>query len=217
MNKLRKIKQNSIELIVALSVFVLTLTFLGYQSSKSPQILGENTTVTANVYACRLDILVQPEQRTIGNWPTYLNVKIHSEDGNSLIGNFDTNTDNFGFASVNLCDLATPIYLTAGTYIFEIKGYSHLTKLFLEVTGFTKVLNIIDFTIQGELIAGDTNTPQDDEINSLDSTHLIRTIGEVNGNPNYNIKYDLNLDGVINNLDIEILIDNFYKQGESLN
>jgi hypothetical protein len=201
--------------IIALVIGIIGSIWLVLEQRQG-QILGA-TDIKANVYACQLEILVKPEERFIGNWPTIIDVEILNSTNDNLIGEFQTTTDNFGFASVDLCNLIPPIHLVSGTYTFSIKGYSHLTKLFVEVDGFNRALNSIDFSPSGELIPGDVNFPADDEINSLDSTHIIRTLGKNTVDPEYNTRYDLNLDGAINNTDIEILINNFYKQGDSLN
>jgi len=216
MNNKTKSRINTLFIVLFSTFIFLTSVYLGLSSKKKHRILGDHTDITATVYGCQLDILIQPEARAIGNWPTLISLEIYSMS-NNLLGQVDATTDNFGFVSINLCDQAPPIYLTQGDYNLLVKGHSHLTKKFEQITGFTKVLTVLDLTTEGELFAGDINTPQDDEVNALDATHIIRTLNTIDGiNPEYNNQYDLDLNGIIDINDLNILINHFYQIGESL-
>lgn len=220
LNKLKNLLNNkylalSAALLLSLSS-LLILTSRGIGSKVSPQVLGESETV-ASVYGCLLDFRVQPEARVGGNYFTDVTVDIYDPTNTTNFGTFDTSIDANGFSTNNICeDPLVPIYMNYGFYNFFIKGRSHITKAYNNFESFEKVLSDLDFTSTGQvLIAGDTNSPRDDEINSLDITHLIRTLGSVDGiDIEYNNDYDLNNDNNIDQDDTDILINNFYEIGD---
>ncbi|MBD3363126.1 hypothetical protein GF362_05380 [Candidatus Dojkabacteria bacterium] len=214
----KKFKLQIIGLLCTTIISTIVSILLFYNKKSTPEVLGDIAT-QANVYGCRLDLTVKPEKREINNWSTDLDIEIYDETNTILKGTYSTTTNNLGKDSTNICeDLIPPIYLDTGYYYFYIKGKSHISKEYSLVYAFERVLTTIDFSTNNKLlIAGDTNSSRDDEINSLDITHLIRTLHKRNGiDPEYNDSYDLNLDGIINFDDTNILIDNFYLVGQNI-
>lgn len=97
-------------------------------------------------------------------------------------------------------------------YDISLKGRSHLTKFIrgFDMTGLTEA--VLDFTFDNSfnLLAGDVQFAKDDYINSLDlSAAAIKIFAS-------DLDADLNNDGIVNSLDITIIIANIFKGGENL-
>lgn len=174
----------------------------------------EDVNVTAGVFSCELNLHVRPEARAVNNWINEIDVEIY-DSSNSLVGQILTTTDNFGDDTTDLCLEAPPILLTGGEYDLYIDGKSHLRKKYDDINGFSNFITNIDtFALSGYLAAGDSSNIDDDEVNSLDFTNIIRSYGLTSIDIGFNDKYDLNMDGVINSGDINILAGNIYDVGE---
>jgi hypothetical protein len=206
---------------IILSLFSI-LYYCIYQihRPRNAEVLGLSSTVKTNVYSCVLELNVKPEKRVANEWANLINIDIFTNDNNKHLGKFQTTTDSNGDALFNLCeDTLPPIYLQNNTYNFYVKGHAHLTKLFQDLSGFEQVYTKLELARESSnyLVAGDINTIQDDKVNSLDITHVIKHLGFQNGiDPEYDQLYDLNYDGIIDFQDAQILISNFYQLGDQI-
>lgn len=104
---------------------------------------------------------------------------------------------------------STQLIVPVGTYDFSIKGLSHLRKVLRNVS-LPPGGGTADFTYGDTfaLLAGDTHESDDNLVNSLDLSTLLMMLNTGN------IKSDLNADGQVNSLDINILITNLSVWGE---
>lgn len=191
-------------------VFFGNLFFLDYYALDTVKVkaASQQVNISASVYTCNLTLTVRPEKRipVLNNWSNNNFIEIYNSS-NNLVASFNMNMNNFGIASIDLC--ANNIFLNEGTYNFYVRGFSHLRKLFPNV--FTFNLQNVNLNLTGTnnfLLAGEISNTFDNTINSLDISRLISKIYT------NDIKSDLNRDGIVDFLDINIIIVNFFKNGE---
>lgn len=101
--------------------------------------------------------------------------------------------------------------LPDGIYDISFKGLSHLTVVARNVRIDASV-EVIDFSFGDQviLVAGDVHESKDNFINGLD---IAATTQVIYSN---DINADLNRDGIVNALDLSIVVGNLYKSGEPL-
>lgn len=145
----------------------------------------------------------QPQPSHINNWSTIAEIVIRDSATSNIVLSDTVTTNNFGEGTLTLSPTEN---VPAGNYNIFIKGYSHLTKEYPNIY-LSKIVENIDFTPYGDLLAGDTYT--DDQVNSLDVSTLL---SQLNSN---NYKNDLNQDALVNSLDISIQVYNMGKVGDA--
>jgi cysteine-rich repeat protein len=98
-----------------------------------------------------------------------------------------------------------------GTYDISLKGLSHLTRVIRGIV-ITNPEMTLDFTDANTtfVTAGDVHESKDDFINGLD----ISATAEQLYTSTFNA--DLNHDGIVNSLDLSIVIGNIYKRGQKI-
>lgn len=198
-------------------LFFLWLGFLCFnllsqqEEERDGQVLAasEDVNVITQIYGCILNLTAKPEKRipAINNWSAELTVEIYTSS-NTYLGNFVTNTDNFGQATVNICNEGFQLSGSAN-YNFYIKGQSNLKKLFSNLPAFEFATTTIDYTPGSvRLINGETSNVYDNKINTLDISTQVTKIGTSD------VKNDLNRDGEVNVLDLSNTITNFNLTGD---
>lgn len=203
--------------VISGSLFVLIVPILIYsiflkKDVGTTKILGD-INIQAVVNTCDFNIKVIPEDRTYVNYSTALRMEIENSNNNLEKYTFNVNTDANGEASINLC--ASGINVSKGVYLFHLWGLSHLGRIYGGYETFKYARDNIDFSVSGKnLIAGECGNVNDNKINSLDGSGVIKRLGTNVGNSGYSTKYDLNLDNQIDEADAQIIIRNFYKLGE---
>lgn len=190
-----------------LAAFVVLLRLL--TTGKVLPSVSDDVEVRALVQNCALRLKVYPEKRLprTGNWGTVLRIAVRDANTKTLI--FDTSnvaTSSSGEALIDLC--AADLVLENKAYDYYITAESHLQKYFAAIP-FDNATGYVDLTTGGRvLLAGDTNTAKDNEVNSLDISRQQVTFW---GNDSRN---DLNKDGKVNSLDMANVDDNFYLIGD---
>lgn len=174
-------------------------------------VLGIDTEVVIVSTQVRMEsiqFLVKPENRipVSGNWDTIITKfeLIPCSASNALFNYTDIPTNSSGIGTVII---PTEDVIDAASYKIKVKGYSHLTKEFGCYT-IQNIVNFIDFTPQGKLLAGDTSVVSDDYVNALD---LVNTASKIYM---FDYKNDLNQDGKINSLDLSNIIKNYFQKGD---
>lgn len=162
----------------------------------------------ADVSGCILELTVRPEKRipSVNNWGTIADFEVR-DSNNVVLQTFSSSTTNNGETTINLCDLGFNPKL--GNYNFYVKGFSHLAKLFSDITTFKYAINQLDLNPSGNfLFAGETSNIYDNYINSLDISNQLKNF--------YTSSYknDLNQDGIVNSLDFSNTIYNFFRKGD---
>lgn len=191
--------------IIYFLLLICSLTlFLGIPKSIAQQ---QDVNVSATVQPCILILLFQPSDRILGNFSTNADVSLRFSTTNNLLHNFNLTTDNSGSGVYDFC--ANSIFPVSGLYDFYIRGTSHLRKRISTVLTFTRATTTTDLRSPTNLlIAGETSNIFDNKINSLDISTQIRALGT------NNILNDLNQDGIVNELDLEITRRNFFLVGD---
>ncbi len=217
-NTKKLLKINFIGLIlIGISILLSVSSMIIIQTTHSGKVLSESVNISSNVYGCQMNLVVEPEERFLDNWTTDVLVKIYDNTNMINYGTFNSSVGIDGKNTINICDLIPPIYIGNNYYNYYIKGKSHLTRGYPNIYSFEKVEDTLNFTNIGQpLLAGDIDNLYDDEINSLDITHIIRILGKIDGvHMEYNDKYDLDFDGDIDIDDAEVLLKNIYLIGDS--
>ncbi|MCS7317421.1 MAG: hypothetical protein NZZ41_03750 [Candidatus Dojkabacteria bacterium] len=171
--------------------------------------VSQQVLISASIYTCNLTLVVKPEKRlpVNNNWSNTNQIQIEDINTNNIVASFSMNMNNLGIGTINLC--ANNIFLNEGNYNFYITGFSHLRKKFSNIYSFN-IQNIThDLTgTNNFLLAGEISNTFDNKINSLDVSKLIDNMYT------NDVKSDLNRDGSVNFLDINIIVTNFLKHGE---
>lgn len=188
-------------------LFLIIICF-GLVIVNLPVYAGKNTDVGAIVKLNQVNLTVHPEKRipATGNWSTTLRFQIRNCITSSVLysyNNITTNTSGQGTINIPNDQLINP-----DNYGFAVKGLSHLTKEYNCQIFADNVAEILDFTAEGDLLAGDTSNSTDDYINSLDLSNTLRNIYTSDA------KHDLNQDSTVNSLDISNLIFNIFLGGD---
>lgn len=193
---------------IAFLFLLLSVVLITYSKQPSPSTLGENIDIIAQVNTCILNLTVYPEGRVppINNWGTNADITVYNSL-NSLQFATSITTDNFGQTTINNCLLGS--YPEVGLYKFKVKAIAHLTRVFTNINSFYAYQSNIDLTSK-LLQAGETSIVVDDYINSLDLATQIKNFFL----PDY--QNDLNADGIVNVLDINLSVNNLFKAGETL-
>jgi hypothetical protein len=168
---------------------------------------GSNAvTVTATIPTCKLTLNIKPEKRIprVGNWETILNVEVRTSS-NVPILNATIPTDSQGTGTYDLC--ANNVYFPPDSYSFFIKGFSHLRRVFQDTPAFNSTTEF-SISFEPEMLAGETSIVYDNYINILDF------VTQINNLYSADYKNDLNQDGIVNSLDFNNIITNFYIAGE---
>ncbi|MCA9381370.1 hypothetical protein KC678_03835 [Candidatus Dojkabacteria bacterium] len=198
-----------IYLFIILNFVILVVLYYSGINNVQQSSAQDDVTVSANVVGCALELVVYPESRlpVSGNWGTNLNVEVYLDSTQDYLGTTTaTSADSNGKGVFDLC--SDGIFAGEDSYVFYIRGKSHLRKKFGPVTTFGGAVSYLNFSSSGGLIAGETSNVYDNYINSLDLATQIATL-ETNDDKN-----DLNQDGEVNVLDISVTIDNYFKSGD---
>lgn len=196
--------------IFYLSIFIfLVFNFEGKKAPSNKEkgaIQGENVNITARIKLQQIDFKVYPEKRVPkeNNWSTFVYFK--AKDLNSEQIHY-SGTDITNDQGEGKLILKPSENIPNGSQIVTIKGISHLSKRYR--INFTKQFEMFDFTIFGELLAGDTHKSQDNFINSLDISTLISNL------ETSDYISDLNRDSKVNSLDLSTQLYNLGKAGET--
>ena len=168
---------------------------------------NDNTVeVTSTVPPCVVTITVKPEKRIpqVNHWTNSTNFIINNSLAQQVYA-FSAIADENGQTTIDLC--ANNILLKPGVYSFNVKGFSHISKIFDNISTFNYQHTFIDLSANEErLLAGDTN--DDNIVNNLDISKTIQYLYSDD------IKNDLNRDGQVNSLDITNEISNLNKVGD---
>ena len=172
---------------------------------------SDDVQVQAIVEGCTLSITAHPEKRwpRVGNWDTYLTVKVYDTSDNFIGEYTDLSDEPNGTSTVDFCEV-TGVTPPPGNYRFFVRGYSHLYRDFGINYAFGGGVTALDFSTGGRILyAGETSNVFDNKINSLDISTQINTLYDTN-----DLKNDFNQDGEVNSLEIGNTIDNFYMLGD---
>jgi len=209
-------RSNKIPILIAFIITIISVSFFTYifknaynQSQylkNQPKVLGtEDSIVVSAVLPYYISLTVKPEGRdATNNNEIEINVKIVNHNNfNAIID--ETLTTNFsGFVDL---PSVNPDTFTAGNYDIYIKGSSHLTSKFTNKTIGPIAISDHDLTSK-VLRAGDAHPIADDYINSLDISYIINNFGT------NDIRADLDKNGIVNESDIELLLNNLYQKGD---
>jgi hypothetical protein len=153
-----------------------------------------------------LDVKAWPEKRwpRTNHWQTRAVVDLREVGASSrVLADGTVTTSSLGEGSVVFTDAAPQ------SYDIGLKSLSHLRKILRNVS-LEAGTNSVDFTLGGTfyLLAGDVNRSQDNLVNSLDASTLLSALSTSNEIS------DLNRDGQVNSLDVNILLANLMKRGD---
>lgn len=195
-------KMARIKIVFAIVVFFFLLILPSIVLSSG------GTDVIATVKTRLIELVVHPERRipAVGNWDTVIQFELRNCLNSQTLfayNNISTNTSGSGTINVPDVDLISP-----DNYAFAVKGFSHLTKEFNCQIFADNINEFIDFTGEGELLAGDTSNISDDSINSLDLSSIALRLFTAD------LKNDLNQDGEVNSLDLSNMAYNIFMEGD---
>lgn len=199
------IRRKSYAILALCLAFLLSISTFSYAQ---PQ---QDITVTTNVQACLLDIIARPEQRVpaINNWDSSSVVFDILTNTNTTLASFTQATNNQGLTTYDFC--ANLIFPSQGTYKFYVRALSHLRKRFTGVSAFNTYHDTINLTgASNFLVAGEVSNVFDNKINSLDLAYISSRMGTGDD------KADLNQDGIVNSLDVNIARGNQLKVGDPI-
>jgi hypothetical protein len=208
MDKTSVRSQNFKTYFIGLALIILPGILLSYQVYILRVYSQDDVDVVANVSPCTLELTVHPERRIppTGNWSTALDVEIYSLPGEVYEGTVTGTSNAQGTAVFDLCSAG--ITVTSGDYDFYVKGFSHLRRLYSDITAFNQAESSVDLSGLGDLFAGETSNVYDNVINSLDVSSQIGAYQDAT------VKYDLNRDGQVNVLDLSNTIRNYFLSGD---
>ena len=202
-----------LSIIFILIVSFFTITAILNSQSNQKKVKGvvtdnDNISISAAIYPDTLLFTVYPEKRapTTNNWDTILDFEILDCSTYATLHSFSTiTTNNAGEGTIDLSSIS----LAPDSYAFRIKAYSHTSKRMncYSLTDMSPTISI-DFTLEGDLFAGDTSVISDNYINSLDISNMINNLYQTD------YKTDLNQDSKINSLDYSNLLYNLYVSGD---
>ncbi len=195
--------------------FVLLGTIVlanGYQ--KKPQTTAsvkaidtDSLTVTTIVRPEVIQFKLHPEKRIprTNNWDTYVEFEIQECGTLQNVLNFsNVETNNIGDGVVYI---PASEFLLNKAYAFKLKAYSHLAKQ-MGCYPVTTAGTVIDFTPEGDVLAGDASVVSDNYVNSLDLSNTVRQLFSAD------YKNDLNQDGEVNSLDLSNEVYNLFVFGD---
>jgi hypothetical protein len=190
-----------IQFTLIIFYFILTSLFINTINAQQADVV-----INAIVQPCSLELFFEPSNRIPNNLSTQVNINIKFLD-NTDFHIYTLTTNSIGGGLYNFC--SNNIYPATGVYNLHVKGISHLRRVISSQSLFTNVTTVKDYR-QNEflLIAGETSNTFDNKINSLDiSTQIgkLNTVDYVN---------DLNQDGIVNEADLVITRNNFFKIGD---
>lgn len=184
----------------SLSITILILLFSTTTSALAQSEINIGGSVN---YKVRLKVYPEKRIPIFNNWSNSYNLIVEENDVSVFSTNFTTNLEG------EILDLTLDgqAINNLEQYDLYLKGKSHLSKIYpdLQFSGNTFTL---DLTSYGNLIAGDTNSPPDDLIDSNDistTANLLDTSTD---------RSDLNNDGIVNSLDLSVILINFGQIGE---
>ncbi|MDD3647817.1 MAG: hypothetical protein PHS44_04960 [Candidatus Dojkabacteria bacterium] len=196
--------------LVIFFVFVFSL-LPEKETTKQPTPEGsgvEGISVSASIKIQEIAFKVYPEKRIpkSGNWDTIADFNVYCKKTGKKCFSDTISTNNEG---IGILTLNPGNKITSGNNSVIIKGISHLSKVYPNVP-FIRMYENYDFTVFGDLLAGDTHPSYDDFINSLDISTLINNL-----NSNDYVS-DLNGDSFVNSLDLSIQVYNISRTGEKV-
>lgn len=198
-------------ILTLLGVASVVFAMFAFSSGPGSQVMqaSDSVVITGNVQNCDLTLRVYPEKRipATGNWGNTLHVVVTEVGGSPTVLDYaGLVTNNSGEGTIDLCDEG--VILFDQDYDFYITGDAHLRKLFAGEQ-YLNSSGLVNLTTGGRvLLAGDTNAPKDEYINSLDISTQLRNFYSGNSHN------DLNQDGIVNALDLSETIHNFYTTGD---
>ncbi len=154
-------------------------------------------------------VVVKPEKMVppTGNWDVPVELWLYPPGSTTSAHNWQFTTLSDGTYSQ---DLVNP--LSAAEFHAVSKGISHLTQR-LDFMNFSDLSSmVLDFSAGGTDLAkaGDVHSSKDDFVNALD---ISATVIELY---NSEINADLNGDGMVNALDLSVLLGNLYEVGDGI-
>ncbi|MBU0975614.1 MAG: hypothetical protein ABIE03_04320 [Patescibacteria group bacterium] len=166
----------------------------------------EGVSVSAEIELQSIAFKVYPEKRIpkTGNWDTIVDFEVRNQKTNEKYFAENTTTNNWGLGLLNLPPRNK---IPSSNNKVVVKGISHLSKVYNKIP-FLRMYESYDFTVFGDLLAGDTHPSADDFINSLDISTLINKLNTSN------YINDLNGDSLVNSLDLSIQVYNISRAGE---
>lgn len=188
-----------------LSGFIL-FSFVNFSQIKA-QAEGE-VGVTATVAGCGATLIIKPEKRIPDqeNFQNEYLVVFYDQLYQEIYRFEHVQTDKDGNATIDLCSKG--LSTTPGVYSIYVKGYSHLSKLYIDNKGFFNYTTTFDLakTPSDYVLAGDVI--DHDYVNGLDLNIVISKLYT------NDLKMDLNRDGIVNSLDLSNLIYNLHVSGQ---
>lgn len=189
-----------------LKYLILVISLLAVVNLSTKVTFAQDANVTAKVnYQINLRVLPEKRIPATGNWSNQNTVEIRLPNSTTPIITqiINTNANGDGIMTSVDSDVIPP-----GNYDFAVKGYSHLRKKYTAILG-SNIITTLDFSNDGDLLAGDTSIVEDNFVNSLDLSQI--SIYLYTGN----LKNDLNRDTGVNSLDLSNMSYNLYVGGDN--
>lgn len=167
----------------------------------------DSLTITTIARPEVIQFKLHPEKRIprTNNWDTYVEFQIQECGTLQNVLNFsNVSTDNLGNGVIYI---PAAEFLLNRAYAFKLKAYSHLTKQ-MGCYPITTAGNVVDFTPEGDVLAGDASVVSDNYVNSLDISNTVRHL--FSGD----YKNDLNQDSEVNSLDLSNEVYNLFVFGD---
>lgn len=195
-------------LIIILSLLSLAgLTVVIWIGLRNGDVLSENSTVTVTGSVPHIiSIQTLPGARIppVGNNQISESIELRAPGSTTVLYTITATTDNNGNVTLPAID---PGLIPPGQYDVAVKGSSHLRRVFTNQVFDGPMVRQYTLTTP-VLLVGDTNTPADNYVNSLDISYLAAQLYTNDS------RADLTQDSIVNSLDLSALLNNLYVQGD---
>jgi len=197
---------------IIIASFVVSIYVYGFVKNTLSKriaslVLGtEDVTVTTTVKTNKIYFKVFPEKRIppVNNWSNSYSITLQNCNTNESIKFENVSTQDNG---IGMLDTSSENVLD-GEFRFIVQGMSHLIKRF-DCVSINSTEPSIDLTINNQFLkAGQISIDLDNYVNALDISELIDKY------QTSNIKSDLNRDGLVNSLDLSVLVGNLFLAGD---
>lgn len=137
------------------------------------------------------------------NWKVPLTVELYATSPTAIVDTYDVITSADGKFSV--------AGIQPGTYHIAVKNSHTLKKV---MASQTLTINNYGFINFDTLYEGDCNG--DNYIDGIDASLLLNSYNRAIGNPGYDDRADFTEDGIVSAEDISLIVNNFYKTGDTI-
>lgn len=195
--------------VVVAATLINAYVFWRDQNTTSPRVsqaidVDAGLTITAGVSTQTFNFQTIPDDR-LADLSNTQDITIRNclgSGGSNTFANVPTN--NLGFGSLNI----SPSASISGSKRVLVRGLSHLNQD-MGCINFSQVNFTHNFNQPGqELIPGEVSNVYDNYLNSLDASGIISDLGQTT------VKYDLNLDGSVDDSDLDIMLNYLYLTGD---